>query len=264
MRGDVVSNIDTVRKHVLLLIDEGHSQRTIGEAAKIPSATVDNILRRSTWVTDRTFAAIMSVEIRPPWETPGVVLKPRNKIPGTGTVRRLRALVRMGYSILEIAEAVKLNEVYLRVLIKSPQPLVTVSTAIRVREFYRQALIREPKGKFRERTRRWAESNGWTGPGGWDDIDRDARPARDGDLGVLIDYVEENPGLTATEIHRSIVANFGMPVGLAHRLIKEALDLREIVKLRRQRTVRVYVANWKEGDQDGKGRNEVREAAVSG
>jgi hypothetical protein len=259
-----VTNIETVRKHVLLLIDAGHSQRTIGEAAGIPSATVDNILRRSTWVTDRTFDAVMSVEIRPPWETPGVVLKPRNKIPGTGTVRRLRALVRMGYSILEISTETKLNEVYLRILIRSPQSLVTVSTASRFQEFYRRALIREPKGRFRERTRRWAESNGWTGPGGWDDIDHDARPARDGDLGVLIDYVEEHPGLTATEIHRSIVANCGMPVGLAYKLIKEALDTGEIVKLRRQRTVRVYVSNWKEGDRDGEGRNEVREAAVSG
>jgi hypothetical protein len=263
VEGNAVKDIDTVRKHVLLLIDAGHSQRTIGEAARIPAATVDNILRRSTWVTDRTFAAIMSVEVRPPWETPGVVLKPRNKIPGTGTVRRLQALVRMGYSILEIAEAIELNEVYVRVLIKNPQSLVTVSTSAKVREFYRRALIRQPEGKFQERTRRWAESNGWTGPGGWDDIDHDRRPVRDGDLGVLVDYVEEHPGLTSSQIHRSIVVDLGMPVGLAYQLIKQALDTGEIVKIRRNRFVRVYTANWEEGDQNAEG-HQVRQAAVSG
>ena len=259
-----MSNIDTVRKHVLLLIDEGHSQRTIGEAAKIPSATVDNILRRSTWVTDRTFAAVMSVEIRPPWDTPGVVLKPRNKVPGTGTVRRLQALVRMGYSILNISKGTGLNEVYLRILIKSPHSLVTVDTARRFRTFYRQALLREPDGRFRERTRKWAEANGWTGPGGWDDIDRDERPVRDGDLGVLVDYVEENPGLTATKIHRSVALDLGMPVGLAYKLIEEALNSGQIVKIRRHRSVRVYVSNWKEGDHNVEAGHEVREAAVSG
>lgn len=257
-------DIDTVRKHVLLLCDAGHSYRTIGEAAGIPSATIENIVRKNLSVTRRTFDAVMAVEIRPPWETPGVILRPQSKIPGTGTVRRLQALVRMGYPILRISQGTGLNDFRLRVLIKSPEAFVEVRTAALVRKFYREALLREPQSRFRERTRRWAESNGWTGPGGWDDIDHDARPARDGDLGVLIDYVEEHPGLTATEIHRSIVANCGMPVGLAYKLIKEALDSGEIVKLRRQRTVRVYVSNWKEGDRDGEGRDEVREAAVSG
>jgi hypothetical protein len=259
-----VSDIDPVRKHVLLLLDAGHSQRTIGEAAGIPPATIDNILRRSLSVTPRTFDAVMSVEIRPPWETPGVTLRPRNKIPGTGTVRRLQALARMGYSVLGIAERTGLNEVYLRILIRSPHSLVTVRTARTVREFYRWALAREPDGKFRNRSRSWAESNGWLGPGHWDDIDRDARPVREGDLGVLIDYVEENPGLTATKLRWTVQEELGMPVVVAHRLIKEALKLGEIVKIRRQRTVRVYTSDWKEGDLNGGQEGyEVRQAAVS-
>lgn len=260
-----MSDIDPVRKRVLLLIDAGHSQRTVSEAAGIPEATVENILYRNTRVTRATFDAVMSVAVLPPWETPGVVLRPRDKVPGTGTARRVQALVWMGYSIQEIAKATGLNTARLGVMARSPHAMVQVRVAERIKAYYRQALVRTPGGVRRDRTRRWAESQGWEGPGVWDDIDRDERPVRSGDLGVLLDYIGENPGLTETNTPRLISADLGMPVVLAHKLIKEALKSGEIVKVRRGHTVRMYTSDWKEGDLNGEENEgyEVREAAVS-
>lgn len=260
-----MNDVDPVRKHVLRMIDVGHTQRTVSQASGVPFGTIENILRQSVQVTDRTFNAIMAVEIRPPWETPGVVLHPRSKVPGLGTARRLQALARMGYPVRKISEKTGLSDFRLRVLIKSPHISIELRTADLVRGFYRQALLREPDGRFRERTRRWAESQGWEGPGVWDDIDRDERPARPGDLGVLIDYIEENPGFTETRIPVLISADLGMPIVLAYNLIKEALESGELIKIRRGHTVRVYTSDWKEGDLNGEENEgyEVRETAVS-
>jgi hypothetical protein len=232
-----------VREQLQLLLDVGHSHRTIGQAAGCSRSVVGNLIYHSKTINPQVFTAIMNLEIKPPWDTPGVTLTGRTQVPATGTIRRLRALARMGYPLPRIAEAVRITEVYLRVLINAdPSSTVRAATEQAVADFYRSALTNIPAWRYSERTRKWAESKGWLGAGAWDDIDRDEGPIMEGDLGVLVDFVKEWPGLTTTDLQQKIRSELGMQGTTAGRLIKEALDLGEIERVRNRRSVRVYAA----------------------
>lgn len=233
---------EAVMKHLRMLFDTGHSHRTVSEATGVSRHVIGSLVYRDDRpVNQKAVDAIMALEVRPPWDTPGVIMADRMLIPGTGTVRRLRALARMGYPLPRIAEVVGVNEDYLQVLINSDSTArVRVGTARSVSEFYQSATRNIPGWKCSERTRRWAEDKGWAGAGAWDDIDRDEYPEAEGGLAVLVEYVKDRPGLTALDIQAKIKSELGMKGTTAGRLIREALDAGALCRIRNRRLVRVY------------------------
>lgn len=230
-----------IREQIQLLRDAGHTYRTIGQASGVSRHVIATMISRTIKIEPENFDAIMRLKILPPWETPGVILTDHSLIAGTGTVRRLRALARMGYSVPRIAADTGLPTSHLRVLTNSSCCKVEVRTAEVIQAFYRKASRRIPEGDSVLWVQRRAERNGWPGPGLWDDIDRDEFPVREGSRAVLVEYVGEFPGLTATELQQKIRKEYQLPATVAYRLFKEALECGEIVRMRNGKTVRVYV-----------------------
>jgi hypothetical protein len=233
------ADLDEVRKHIRKLLDVHHSHRTICRATGIPYETLRHVLYRNRSVTKNTRDLILGVELRPPWETPGFILESNDRIPAIGSVRRLQALSYMGYPVSRVAKETGGCAVHLREL--SPQGMILVRTAERIRKFYRVALaVSAPVGRVSDLARHRAIRNGWPGPGAWDDIDRDVAPDTEGSLGVVIEFVKDWPGLTASNLQQKIRSELGMQGTTAGKLIKEALDLGEIERIRDHRSVRVY------------------------
>lgn len=237
---NMASDPDAVRKHVRLLLDLHHTLSSVCRASDLPYETLWHAMYRNRSITRKTRDAILSVELRPPWETPGLVLDGQDRRPAIGTVRRIRALACMGYPVSQVAKETNGCAVRLRMLAQKPHALVRHQTAEEIAKFYRAALTRIPEGRSVEQTKRWAKRNGWLGPGMWDDIDRDESPVGEGNLAVLVDYVRDNPGLTATALLPASRADLAMPGKMFEELIKEALDSGELVRVRNRRTVRVY------------------------
>lgn len=234
------ADLEAVKKHVSMLIDVHHTHRTICTASGVSPETLRCVLYRHKGILPRTRDALLSVEVRPPWETPGLELCDRDRVSAVGTARRIRALVRMGYPVSHIARRHGLSSGLLRKLVQRPHSLVRLQTAEQIAGFYRSALRNIPEGLSSDRARRWAESQGWPGPGAWDDIDRDEVPEEEGNMGVLLEFIRDYPGLTVSEIRQRIRSELGMQGITAERLIKEALGNGEIKRVRDRRTVRVY------------------------
>lgn len=233
---------EIVRKHLAMLFDAGHSHRTVGEATGISKPMIGSMIYRDDRpISQASFDAVMSLEVRPPWETPGVILRDRMLVPGVGTIRRLQAVARMGYPLPRVAEVIGVSEVYLQVLVNADiTTMVYARTDREVKRFYQMALVNIPRWKSSERTRRWAEGKGWHGAGAWDDIDRDERPDPGGNVFVIAEYVRDEPGFTTLGLQDKIRRDLGIPGTVAGRLIKEALEAGAIERVRNHRHVRVY------------------------
>lgn len=110
-----------------------------------------------------------------------------NLIDATGTVRRVQALVALGWTLAEISqEAGGYTKNWSHLLLK--QQTVTTDTAKKIAATYDRLSMRVPDGPYRERTRRRAQRNGWLPPLAWIDIDDlDERP----DLTARDDSVDE-------------------------------------------------------------------------
>lgn len=98
--------------------------------------------------------------------------RPR-RVDSTGTVRRLRALMRLGHRAIEIGELLGVSDE--AVLQITRRPTVYRSTAERVRAVYDQ-LSMTLGGS--DETRRRAERQGWPPPLSWDDDTIDDPAAR--------------------------------------------------------------------------------------
>lgn len=120
---------------------------------------------------------------------PGTLARSTNKegaepfVPRIGTVRRLRALMRIGWPSREInARLQALGIADKRAaenLLNAPGQWVTRSRHDAVAEVYRD-LSRTPGPS--ERSRRRAEKAGYAGPADWDDIDHDEAPEKPGEF----------------------------------------------------------------------------------
>lgn len=104
-------------------------------------------------------------------------------VPRVGTVRRLRALMRMGWPAREINTRLHALGIADRRaaenMLNSPGRWVTRSHHDAVASVYRE-LSHVPGPS--ERSRRRAEKAGYPGPAQWDDIDHDEAPEKDDSL----------------------------------------------------------------------------------
>lgn len=129
--------------------------------------------------------------------------RPRT-VPAIGTIRRIRALRALGWSVLDIAETAGLPDKTIR----NPchrGTSVYRSTADAIARAYDQLSMSIPAGPYHERGRRYAARQGWAPPLAWDEGSIDDPAARPFGTGyqppsretVLRDLAERGDNLTA-------------------------------------------------------------------
>jgi hypothetical protein len=90
---------------------------------------------------------------------------------GTGTTRRLQALVAIGYTQTELAARLAIHTQYLWVLTNRPSAQVSQKTYSAVRSLFAALWAHPVEGPPGRRGRSLARKHGWVGPLAWDDID---------------------------------------------------------------------------------------------
>lgn len=106
-------------------------------------------------------------------------------VPSLGTVRRLRALVSIGYTESFLAENLGMNVGNLSRVLLDPRPRVTSVTYEAVSSLFSSLWAVPQVGRHAGIARRVAERHRWVGPLAWDDIDDpDERPNVSGDSDV--------------------------------------------------------------------------------
>ncbi|MER7046728.1 hypothetical protein [Streptomyces jumonjinensis] len=164
------------RAHAERLRAAGWSQAQIARAADIHHRIISAIIAGQPTVARHTALAILTISIGPP---PADL---RDTDP-TGTIRRVRALVAIGWPLAQLAPQLGLHQSALGRLARGHHPMVRAATAERVaREYRRLARIPGPSTHARSIARR----NGWLSPMAWDDIDDpDTQPETDMQSGPL-------------------------------------------------------------------------------
>lgn len=130
---------------------------------------VGAILKGQATVSCRTALAIYSIHIGPPPAD-------QRDVDSTGTTRRVRALVAIGWPIAQLAPVLGIYETALGIIARGERQQVRATTAARIAREYRR-LSRTPG--INNRARNDARRNGWHGPLAWDETtidDPNAQP----------------------------------------------------------------------------------------
>ena len=165
-----------VREHVRRLQDFGVGWMTLAKLAGVPRGSVSKLLygdgvrglAPSKRVRPATAAALLAVE--PSMD----VLADGAMVDGTGTRRRLQALVAIGWSQRRLAERLGVRVSNLNKTLRG-DTLVLCRTARAVRAVYDDLWDQAPpQGEHREkiaanRARNYARDRGWAPPLAWDD-----------------------------------------------------------------------------------------------
>lgn len=155
----------------------------------------------------------------------------RGHIDATGTIRRLRALVAIGHSGNQIAEALNVDPSWIRALYRGDHPLVHEDTADLFAALYER--LQGTPGPS-DAARRMAVRRGWVPPLAWEDgaiDDPAASPVEASPTGeTIVDWVvveralKGNPAtLTSLEKHHAVHA--GRAKGMGFSAIADALRM---------------------------------------
>lgn len=158
-------------------------------------------------------------------------LRGGRSVSALGAQRRLQALMRLGWSSNAIAVAADLphrNHVWRIVNGQNGKPTtwLQLSTDRWVRDVYDRLSMEIPSGPYANRTRLFAERNGWPPPLAWVDIDdpnerpvigRDSARYRAEDLTAEWDHLRQSG--TSMEM---AARQLGVTVGAIERAIKRA------------------------------------------
>jgi DNA-binding NarL/FixJ family response regulator len=165
------------RHHIERLQAAGWTQAQIGRAAGIAHRTV-GVAITATSVSTRTARAILNIPIGPPPAD-------TRDVDATGTTRRVRALVAIGWPLAQLAPRFGLYTTALGRIANAQTDQVRAVTADTIALAYRH-LARTPGPSIR--ARQHAAARGWYGPTAWDDRtidDPEALPDADGPEPVL-------------------------------------------------------------------------------
>ena len=166
---------DTARRHVQGLVAQGMGLKRISVVSGVPQSALSKLLygQRRAGGTRAP-----STRIRPQTETKllgtQVDLAAGARVPAVGTVRRLQALVVVGYSINNLARRVGREPRSVGALIHG-QVETTRATADAVRALYDELSMKPPTTADDHsrisvsRARNYAKAHGWPSPLAWDD-----------------------------------------------------------------------------------------------
>lgn len=163
---------DLARLHVSTMIGIGWSARAVAGAAGVSPQTVTRLLDpEQTAIYKTTAVKLLAVD---PFTLPSTPSHQTAEpmVPRVGTVRRLQALLFMGWTTKHLYEVYGINPTTLY----QQGRWVTRTTHDKVAAAYR-ALSHRPGPS--ERTRARARATGYVSPADWDDIDHDLEPQAD-------------------------------------------------------------------------------------
>lgn len=164
------------RLHIASLMGAGWSLRSIAGTAKVPTTTVSNILRlKGRTARPETIQRILAVRIDQIAETTEPARKTPAEpfVPRTGTVRRIQALLWMGWTHEDMLQRCGVRT---SVALAQQGRWVTRTKHDKVARLFDELWDRPgPSERTRERARR----RGYHGPLAWDDIDHDLEPLVD-------------------------------------------------------------------------------------
>jgi hypothetical protein len=148
--------------HVDTLLAAGWNKRQIAEAARCAAHVVTDLaVRRHAFILPRISASVLAIA---PYPVPPAA----QYVDATGTTRRIRALIAIGYPISHIAEALGIWSASTARIARGELAQVTVPTAKATVALYSELRWRPgPSQDARNRALR----DGWYGPLAWDDID---------------------------------------------------------------------------------------------
>lgn len=158
-----------VREHIRALSAAGMGRRQLARVSGVANSVLVKILYGdaargmppSRRVRPATAARILGVQ--------APVRAPSALVDSAGTVRRLRALVAVGWPQARLAERIGWTDANLSALIRGERAQVEQRTADAVVKLYDQLWQVSPEGLSAARARRHAARRGWAGPLAWDD-----------------------------------------------------------------------------------------------
>lgn len=157
--------------HIARLRAAGVLPGQIAAQAGVSNSTVHRLSDRSEMkVTRKVALALLSVPLPMPGEYVPTF------VPSRGTVRRIRALVAIGYSFADLAGMLPLSQRHLTRIAAGELSRVRGTTRESVALLYARLHLRPRVGPDAGHARAFAVRQGWASPMAWDDIDADARP----------------------------------------------------------------------------------------
>lgn len=205
-----------VSAHVRSLLAAGMTQVEIADAAAVGRSTIHRYTHTGKRIHADVARRIIAV-------TPGPVERETGYVPAVGTVRRLRALVAVGWSMRHLSE---LSGMTLRPIAVTGRTVVCVETARTVEDLFdRLAMTPGPSIRARE----FARARGWVSALAWDDIDDPhARP----DLGSAVD-VEDEVAVDLALSGRSPVLSQADRLAAARRIVERGAGASEVARVLR-------------------------------
>jgi lambda repressor-like predicted transcriptional regulator len=170
---------DAVREHIANLRAVGMSLATIGALADVGAATVAAIVYGSDGypptekVTAERARRIYAVRLDLD------LIDPRAKIATAGTMRRLQALIAIGWSQQQLTKLTGLSARTIGDIVYARFPKVTVASAVAVRDVYDRLWLTPPPERTKHekiaagRARSLAAANDWVRGAMWDDDEID-------------------------------------------------------------------------------------------
>lgn len=161
-------------RHVRTLLNAGWNLRQISDAANCAPRVISCLANGKQTTTRNDIAArILAINPHP-------VPAPAQYLDATGTIRRVRALVAIGYTIRRLSTEIGIWPANLARIARGELAQVTVSTADATKRVYRE-LSRRPGASSAAQAH--AQREGWHGPLAWDDnIDDPAAVPDTGDV----------------------------------------------------------------------------------
>lgn len=207
------------RRHIEGLIGAGWSYRAIAGAADVSPTTVHRVGRGLQGTLQRTVARRVLAVAGLPFRPTKDATEPF--VPKIGAVRRIQALLFMGWRHSDISAACQIRSA---VVLHQQGRWITRGTHDKIAAgFDRLAMSSGPSERTRQRARRL----GYLGPLDWDDIDLDPMAMLDETEAVDVDEVAVQRRLTGDRVElnvaerRMVVATLwaqGLgPVGIANR-----------------------------------------------
>ena len=224
---------EPVRQHVRMLMSYGIGWQRVARLAGASSGGMSRLLYGAPYAGSapsrrvRTITADKILAVKPSFEH----LAPMARVDGTGTRRRLQALIANGWPQLRLGHEMGIKHHRL-IWDHVRQDVVAADTARRVVEMYERLWNADPiqrgvSERFAAEARERAAANGWAPPAAWDDDYIDS-PAATPDLGDNVDRytaIAEDARWLMTE-HNYTTAQAANRLGITKDHLYRALSQR--------------------------------------